>query len=492
MLTFTLNCVKVALPSEASLALNANSWKTVWLPRLRQLLEVEQRVIFVGVLISALFAVTIPGAPILFMGVCILTIGNLMYFLQTLAARVYNNRPFPWNWMLYLPTLVAVSFAGAFIAIGLLRWTRPHIGPYWELFRQSWKIIMVVSMGTGIVGYAVQEVQRKLQAKNKLLEQTVERSTAALAQQEQELTRACEIQAGLLPKVLPQHPNLELAGAWQPARTVGGDYFDVVQLDEDRLGICIGDVSGKGLTASLLMANLQAAFRAYATPEATPSAVCAKLNAFVCGNVAQDKFITFFYAIVDARRRTLIYENAGHCPALLLHRAGPADSLCGQGGRAGRASRMDVCGLDETTSCRRSAAAFYGRRHRSRKPPGSRVWLGADRAGSGAFRQLGGGDQAARDGRSGEILQWRIPRRRYAGGRGGPVGVRLRTGLLVLDFKNGTHPPHSGRSRAAALRFGQRSLPPRLRSLFLGRVQGWAADGSAVAAASGSADARRT
>ena len=159
--------------------------------------------------------------------------------------------------------------------------------------------------GREFVGYAVQEVQRKLQAKNKLLEQTVERSTAALAQQEQELTRACEIQAGLLPKVLPQHPNLELAGAWQPARTVGGDYFDVVQLDEDRLGICIGDVSGKGLTASLLMANLQAAFRAYATPEATPATVCAKLNAFVCGNVASDKFITFFYAIVDARRQTL-------------------------------------------------------------------------------------------------------------------------------------------------------------------------------------------
>jgi len=69
MLTFTLNCVKVALPSEASLALDSNSWKTVWLPRLRQLLKVEQRVVFVGVLISALFWVAIPGAPILFMGV---------------------------------------------------------------------------------------------------------------------------------------------------------------------------------------------------------------------------------------------------------------------------------------------------------------------------------------------------------------------------------------------------------------------------------------
>jgi phosphoserine phosphatase RsbU/P len=325
----------VALPLEAGLALDANSWRTIWLPRLRHLLEVEQRVVFVGVLISALFAVMIPGAPILFMGICTLTLGNLMYFVQTLAGRHYNNRPFPWNWVMYLPILTAASFAGALAAVAMLRWMQPYFEPYWVLYHQFWKIIVVISMGTGVATYAVQGVQRKLQAKNKLLEQAVERSTAALAQQEQELIRACEIQAGLLPKVLPQHPNLELAGAWQPARTVGGDYFDVLQLDEDRLGICVGDVSGKGLTASLLMANLQAAFRAYATPEATPAAVCAKLNAFVCGNVAPDKFITFFYAILDARRRTLIYENAGHCPALLLHGAGSADSLCGQGGVLG-------------------------------------------------------------------------------------------------------------------------------------------------------------
>jgi sigma-B regulation protein RsbU (phosphoserine phosphatase) len=317
------------------LAVNVNSWKAIWLPRLRELLQIEQRVVFVGVLISALFAVLMPGAPLLFMGICTLTIGNLMYFLQTVAVRLYGNRPFPWNWVIYLPILTAASFAGTLGAVALVRWTHTDVAPYWDVFRHTYKIIMVVSMVGGIVGYAVQGVQRKLQAKNKLLEQAVERSTAALAQQEQELVRACEIQSGLLPKVLPQHPNLELAGAWQPARTVGGDYFDVVQLDEDRLGICVGDVSGKGLTASLLMANLQAAFRAYATPEATPSAVCAKLNAFVCGNVASDKFITFFYAIVDARRRTLIYENAGHCPALLLHAASSPDSLCGQGGVLG-------------------------------------------------------------------------------------------------------------------------------------------------------------
>jgi phosphoserine phosphatase RsbU/P len=262
----------------------------------------------------------------------------LMYFLMFVAGRLYCDRPFPWNWLLYLPILAAGSLLSAFVAIAILLWMKPELGPYWLLFQASWPIVMVVSMGAGVVTYAVFELQRKLRNKNKLLEQAVQRGSVALEQQEQELNRARDIQTDLLPKVLPQHPNLELAGAWQPARTVGGDYFDVVRLDEDRLGICVGDVAGKGLTASLLMANLQAAFRAYATPDATPSTVCTKLNAFICGNVAPGKFITFFYAVLDARRRTLIYENAGHCPALLLHSAGSPESLCGQGGVLGVAS----------------------------------------------------------------------------------------------------------------------------------------------------------
>jgi sigma-B regulation protein RsbU (phosphoserine phosphatase) len=169
------------------------------------------------------------------------------------------------------------------------------------------------------------------QEKNKQLEQAVEKGTTALQQQEQELNRARDIQQDLMPKVLPQLPRVELAGAWQPARTVGGDYFDVIQLDSNRLGICIGDVAGKGITAALLMANLQASFRAFATPDQSPAAVCAKLNSFLCGNLAPGKFVTFFYAILNAEDRTLRYENAGHCPAILLRASGETELLSGEG-----------------------------------------------------------------------------------------------------------------------------------------------------------------
>lgn len=312
----------------------ASRKQAVW-PHLRKFLQVQQRIVFVGVLICALFAAINPNTYLLFMGVCVLVIGNLMYVLQFLSSRIYLNRPFPWNWLLYLPAMTATSLIASLGAVGLLRWMHPEAGAYWALFHASWKIAMVVCMGAGIATHAVLEIQGKLQEKNKLLELAVERGKLALHQQEQEMNRALEIQKELLPKEMPRLDGIEFSGAWRPARAVGGDYFDFLRLDDHRLGICIGDVSGKGLTAALLMANLQAAFRAYAMPEATPSAVCAKLNAFICGNVAPGKFITFFYGIFDAQRHTLTYENAGHCPGLLLRSGGQMEFLSGQGGVLG-------------------------------------------------------------------------------------------------------------------------------------------------------------
>jgi phosphoserine phosphatase RsbU/P len=317
------------------LSTQPGSWKLAVTPLLREVLRAEQRIVFGGVLISALFAVVIPGIPVLFTGVCMLVVGNAMYALLFFGRRIYNRRPFPANWILYIALLAFGAFLSAFVSVALLRWMHPSVGPYWQVFRASWKIAVVACMVGGIAGYAVLQVQERLQARNKLLEQVVERGTLQLQQQEQELQRALEIQKDLLPKELPQLPGIELAGAWRPARTVGGDYFDVLRLDDHRLGICVGDVSGKGLTASLLMANLQAAFRAYAMPDASPAAVCGKLNAFVCGNVAPGKFITFFYGILDGQKKTLTYENAGHCPGILVHAAGQTELLRGQGGVLG-------------------------------------------------------------------------------------------------------------------------------------------------------------
>jgi len=305
--------------------------KKTLLPFLRRFLQRQQLLVFIGVIIYALFAALKTQPPFVVMMVIILSVGNVLGPVMELCIPICNRQAFPLNWVIFLSVSAASSLASALASVVLLRWMMPINQRFWDFFRLIAPSAIVVSMAAGIVSYLVNQVQEKLQEKNRQLQQAVEKGTTALQQQEQELNRARDIQQDLMPKMLPQLPRVELAGAWQPARTVGGDYFDVIQLDANRLGLCIGDVAGKGITAALLMANLQASFRAFATPDESPAAVCAKLNAFLCGNLAPGKFVTFFYAILNAEDRTLCYENAGHCPAILLRANGETELLSGDG-----------------------------------------------------------------------------------------------------------------------------------------------------------------
>jgi len=132
--------------------------------------------------------------------------------------------------------------------------------------------------------------------------------------------RALDIQQGLLPKEIPQIPGYQISVAWQPARTVSGDYYDVLRFDEHRVALCIGDVVGKGMPAALLMANLQAAVRVLASPSIKPEVLCEEVNRLTLNNIDQGKFITFFYGLVDAKAQRLTYVRAGHNPPILLRR----------------------------------------------------------------------------------------------------------------------------------------------------------------------------
>jgi len=143
-----------------------------------------------------------------------------------------------------------------------------------------------------------------------------------LRKQAREYQEAREIQERLLPKQIPQARGLEISGSWRPARIVGGDYFDVFKLNENKLGLCIGDVSGKGMPAALLMCNLQAVVRALATETTSPRELVAKVNRVMWANTAEDKFITLFYAVVDAEARILQFTNAGHNAPVLTRQDG--------------------------------------------------------------------------------------------------------------------------------------------------------------------------
>ncbi len=147
-------------------------------------------------------------------------------------------------------------------------------------------------------------------------------------EQEHEIAEARAIQEGFLPKEIAQLAGYEIVAAWQSARVVGGDYFDVLPFDGEMCGLCIADVAGKGLPAALLMSNLQAAVRGLASPSLAPEELCTRLNALLCRNIASDRFVTLFYAHLNGPTRQLRYVSAGHNPPFVLHRDGSHERLC--------------------------------------------------------------------------------------------------------------------------------------------------------------------
>jgi sigma-B regulation protein RsbU (phosphoserine phosphatase) len=142
-----------------------------------------------------------------------------------------------------------------------------------------------------------------------------------------EFEDAQRIQRALLPSSFPRLRNAAIAAAWTPASSFGGDCYDVIALDDGRIGVSIADVAGKGLPAALLMSNLQASVRAFAGESLAPSIVAARTNAALCRNGALERFVTFFYGVVDSHRNTLTYCNAGHNPPILVRQDGSLERL---------------------------------------------------------------------------------------------------------------------------------------------------------------------
>jgi serine phosphatase RsbU (regulator of sigma subunit) len=129
---------------------------------------------------------------------------------------------------------------------------------------------------------------------------------------EQELLTARTIQQSLLPARLPDLPGWQLAAYYQPAREVGGDFYDFLSFGEDRLGLIIGDVSGKGIPAALLMSSTLSLLRAAAQVTDSPGKVLARVNELLCADMPPGTFVTCFYAILDLSSGRLRYANAGH------------------------------------------------------------------------------------------------------------------------------------------------------------------------------------
>jgi sigma-B regulation protein RsbU (phosphoserine phosphatase) len=185
---------------------------------------------------------------------------------------------------------------------------------------------------------------------------------------ENELVIAQEVQAQLFPRKIEQLDSLEVHGFCRPARTVSGDYYDFLKLDSDRLLLAVGDISGKGISAALLMATIHSAVRAYSLEgipllrepiavggggsgmslgsslqgaEVSPSTLLLLLNHQLYESTPMEKYATLFLAIYEGDERRLTYSNGGHLPPIILTHQGSVRKLDRGGTVVGMFSRVD-------------------------------------------------------------------------------------------------------------------------------------------------------
>jgi GAF domain-containing protein len=151
-----------------------------------------------------------------------------------------------------------------------------------------------------------------------------------LGREEVDFEQARRMQQALLPSSLPQIEGLQVAGTWEPARAVGGDYYDVLELSPSQLAVCIGDVAGKGMPAALLMSALQAAVRASAAENIAPRDLCERVRRVVVPNLS-GRFVTFFFCTIDTGSRRVHFCNAGHNPPILARADGSVVRLSAGG-----------------------------------------------------------------------------------------------------------------------------------------------------------------
>jgi sigma-B regulation protein RsbU (phosphoserine phosphatase) len=202
--------------------------------------------------------------------------------------------------------------------------------------RQREAVQAYVFIGTTHADYATREALGFLETlsnillgavSNRRLARQREVSMMAEAAVRREIEIAQQVQQLLFPQKLPNNAQVALHATYQPHTEIGGDYYDVVQIDADRLLVCVADVSGKGMPASLLMSNFQAGLRTLLRTDADLITIVQELNHLIFRNAGGEKFITAFLGLYKRSTQELEYVNAGHNDPLLLPDVGPVQML---------------------------------------------------------------------------------------------------------------------------------------------------------------------
>jgi serine phosphatase RsbU (regulator of sigma subunit) len=152
---------------------------------------------------------------------------------------------------------------------------------------------------------------------SKLIAKSIERERL-----QQELMVAQQMQRRLLPQSLPVYDNLEIAAISEPSLEVGGDYFDFVKIDDQKLGVVVGDVSGKGVSAAFYMAEVKGIFQSLSKVYPTPKEMLLHANETLLESLERKAFISMVYSIIDTKRGILRFSRAGHCPPIYVSDGG--------------------------------------------------------------------------------------------------------------------------------------------------------------------------
>ena len=198
-------------------------------------------------------------------------------------------------------------------------------GPYSFVFWSGFLILVAFVFGAMYFFVVQRDKAYRLLNEEKAI------SEKLLRRIENDLEQAAKIQKDLLPKENPRLEGYDISGLNVSCYEVGGDYYDFVPIDADRLGVVIAAVSGKGISASLLMASLRAALLTEVNPQYAIARMVARLNDFVFKSSGLNSFITFFYGEFDRRTGELRYVNAGHNPPFVLDARGQLSALGSSG-----------------------------------------------------------------------------------------------------------------------------------------------------------------
>lgn len=243
--------------------------------------------------------------------IVIVTVFSFEYLLRIVAAR--NGFAFIFSYQGLIDLLAIAPF---YLAGFDARWLRAL-----RLLR----LLRVLKLQTHVLERVVEERTRELAEKNAALE-------AAQAQLNAELQVARALQLAILPAAFPATPGCQGAARMIPATTMGGDFYDYIELADGRIGLVIADVSGHGVPAAFFMAVARTNLREVAARHADPGECLSQTNDILCAQNPLDLFVTVFYCILDPPTGVLRYANGGHNPPYVRRSAGAIESLDGAGG----------------------------------------------------------------------------------------------------------------------------------------------------------------